>query len=197
MHQLINKRPAREPLYKRRWVRRTGLLLLLLFLMFGLYRAIRPDPNLRKVKQLREQFAQNKTLTPEQRGQMRDAMARLSTGQREALAAEGRQRFEDQLRHYSQMTPAEKARHLDEQIKRGERMRQQLGQRPQTPGGGGFGAGQRGGNQSPEERERRRKERLNNTTPEFRALMDQYRKDMAARRQQLGLPATGGARPRV
>jgi len=195
MHQLINKRPAREPLYKRRWVRRTGLLLLLLFLMFGLYRAIRPDPNLRKVKQLREQFAQNKTLTPEQRGEMRDAMARLSTGQREALAAEGRQRFEDQLRHYSQMTPAEKARHLDEQIKRGERMRQQLGQRPQTPGGGG--PGPRGGNQSPDEREKRRKERLNQTTPEFRALMDQYRKDMAARRQQLGLPATGGPRPRV
>ena len=197
MHQLINKRPAREPLYKRRWVRRTGLLLLLLFLMFGLYRAIRPDPNLRKVKQLREQFAQNKTLTPEQRGEMRDAMARLSTGQREALAAEGRQRFEDQLRHYSQMTPAEKARHLDEQIKRGERMRQQLGQRPQTPGGGGFGAGPRGGNQSPDEREKRRKERLNQTTPEFRALMDQYRKDMAARRQQLGLPATGSPRKRV
>src|SRR5215208_2087871 len=149
MHQLINKRPAREPLYKRRWVRRTGLLLVLLFLMFGLYRAVRPDPNLRKVKQLREQFAQNKTLTPEQRGEMRDAMARLSTGQREALAAEGRQRFEDQLRHYSEMTPAEKARHLDEQIKRGERMRQQLGQRPPTPGGNGFGAGPRGPSQSP------------------------------------------------
>jgi hypothetical protein len=194
MHQLINKRPAREPLHKRRWVRRTGLLLLLLFLMFGLYRAVRPSP-LNKVKQLREEFAQKKTLTPEQRREMRDAMANLSPSQREALAAEGRQRFEEQLRRYSQMTPAEKGRHLDEQIKRSERMRQQFSQRPQT--GNGFGVGPRGGNQSPEERERRRKERLNNTTPEFRALMDQYRKDMAARRQQLGLPATGGGRPRA
>jgi hypothetical protein len=196
MHQLINKSPTREPLYKRRWVRRGAVLLLLLFLMFGLYRAIRPDPNLRKIKQLREEFAKTKALTPDQRREMRDAMAKLSATQREALAAEGRQRFEDQLRRYSQMTPADKVRHLDDQIKRGEQMRQQFAQRPQTPGG--FGDGPRGPSQSPEERERRRRERLNQTTPEFRALMDQYRKDMAARRQQLGLPVMGGgARPRA
>src|SRR5690349_14787982 len=123
MHQLINKRPAREPFHKRPWVRRTGLLALLLLLTFGLYRAIRPDPNLKKVKQLREQFAaQAKSWTPEQRQEkgreMRDAMAKLSTSQRESLAAEGRKRFEEQLRQYARMTPAEKVRHLDEQIKR-------------------------------------------------------------------------------
>jgi len=191
MHQLINKYPTREPFYKRRWVRRTALLVLLLFLMFGLYRAIRPDPNLKKIKQLREEFAKTKALTPDQRREMRSAMAQLSPTQREALAAEGRQRFEDQLRRYAQMTPAEKVRHLDEQIKRGEQMRQQFAQRPQTPGGG-FGAGPRTSSHSPEERERRRRERLNQTTPEFRALMDLYRKDMTARRQQLGLPAMGG-----
>jgi hypothetical protein len=200
MHQLI-RRPAREPFHKRRWVRRTGLLLLLLFLTFGVYRAARPS-QLTKVKQLREQFAaQGKNWTPEQRQEkgreMRQAMGNLSESQREALAAEGRQRFEEQLRQYAQLTPAEKARHLDEQIKRGERMRQQAAQRPQTPGGNGAGPrpGQQS-NRSPEEREKRRKERLNSTTPEFRALMDQYRKDMAARRQQLGLPAAGGGRPR-
>ncbi|HKB05660.1 MAG TPA: hypothetical protein VKD90_25795 [Gemmataceae bacterium] len=191
MHQLINKYPTREPFYKRRWVRRTALLVLLLFLMFGLYRAIRPDPNLKKIKQLREEFAKTKALTPDQRREMRTAMAKLSPTQREALAAEGRQRFEDQLRRYAQMTPAEKVRHLDEQIKRGEQMRQQFAQRPQTPGGG-FGAGPRASSHSPEERERRRRERLNQTTPEFRALMDLYRKDITARRQQLGLPAMGG-----
>jgi hypothetical protein len=200
MHQLINKRPAREPFHKRPWVRRTGLLALLLLLTFGLYRAIRPDPNLKKVKQLREQFAaQAKSWTPEQRQEkgreMRDAMAKLSTSQRESLAAEGRKRFEEQLRQYAQMTPAEKVRHLDEQIKRGEQMRQQFAaQRPQGAGPNGFGAGPRGGNLSAEERDKRRKERLNNTTPEFRALMDQFRKDMAARRHQLGLPAPGASR---
>lgn len=200
MHQLINKRAAREPFYKRRWVRRTGLVALLLLLTFGLYRAIRPDPNLKKLKQLREEFAaQGKNWSPEQRQEkgreMRDTMAKLSTSQREALMAEGRKRFEEQLRHYAQMTPAEKVRHLDEQIKRQEQMRQQFAaQRPQTAGPNGFGAGPRGRNLSAEERDKRRKERLNNTTPEFRALMDQYRKDMSARRQQLGLPAMGGRR---
>jgi hypothetical protein len=197
MHQLITKRPAREPLYKRPWVRRTGLLALLLLLTFGLYRAIRPDPNLKKVKQLREEFAaQGKNWTPEQRQEkgreMRAALANLSPTQREKLAAEGRQRFEEQLRRYAQLSPAEKVRHLDEQIRRGEQMRQQFAaQRPPGSGPNGFAAGPRGPNLSPEERERRRKERLNNTTPEFRALMDQYRKDMTARRQQLGLPGTG------
>jgi hypothetical protein len=32
--------------------------------------------------------------------------------------------------------------------------------------------------------------RLDATTPQFRALMDQLRKDLAARRQQRGLPPT-------
>jgi hypothetical protein len=197
MHQLI-KRPAREPFYSRPWVRRTGLAALGLLLAFAVYRAVRPSP-LNKVKQLRQEFAaQAKHWTPEQRQEkgreMRQAMANLSETQREALAAEGRQRFEDQLRRYSQMPPAEKVRHLDEQIKRSEQMRQQFAQRPRAPGNGP-GAGPRGPSQSPEEREKRRKERLNNTTPEFRALMDQYRKDMTARRQQLGLPSSG--RPRA
>jgi predicted RNA-binding protein with RPS1 domain len=45
---------------------------------------------------------------------------------------------------------------------------------------------------SPEQREQRRKERLDQTTPEFRALMDQFRKDMNQRRQQRGLAMRGG-----
>src|ERR687887_1778159 len=99
MHQLNTKRPAREPFHKRPWVRRTGLAVLVLLLAFGLYRVIRPDPNLKKVKQLREEFAaQGKNWTPDQRqekGQeMRAAMSKLSTGQREALMADGRKRFE-------------------------------------------------------------------------------------------------------
>ena len=54
------------------------------------------------------------------------------------------------------------------------------------------GAGQPPGQQrTPEDREKRRKEMLDRTTPEFRALMDQYRHDMEARRQQRGLPAVG------
>src|SRR3954467_13529808 len=99
MHQHIYKPPTREPLYKRPWVRRSALTILVLLLAFGLYRGVRPDPNLKKLKQLREEFAaQGKNWTPEQRQEegreMRTAMSKLSPTQREALAAEGRQRFE-------------------------------------------------------------------------------------------------------
>jgi hypothetical protein len=200
MHQLLKKQPEPKPLHKRRWVRLTSVLLMLIA-AYGLYRAMRPDPNLKKVKQLREEFAQAKDWTPEQRRdkgrEMRDAMQKLSPTQREALAKEGQQRFQAQLEQYSKMSATEKARHLDEQIARQEKMRQEFAQRnpnnnPPRTGQGTFGQGPR--NMSPEEREKRRKERLNNTTPEFRALMDQYRKDMASRRQQWGLPAMGGPR---
>jgi hypothetical protein len=196
-----------EPNRKRRWYRLSALLLLLL-LGYGTYRAVRPDPNLKKVKQLREDFAAHaKEWTPDQRQekgkQMRDALARLSPGQRDALAAEGRQRFQQELERYAKMSAADRTRYLDERIDQSERMRQQFarqnpgaGPRPGGPGtlaASPAGPGGPGGRpaQSPEERERRRKERLDQTTPEFRALMDRFRKDMNARRQQRGLPPSG------
>jgi hypothetical protein len=197
-----------EPNRKRRWYRLAAILLILL-LGYGTYRLVRPDPNLKKVKQLQQDFAAHaKEWTPQQRQEkgreMRQAMEKLSQSQRETLAAERQKQFEQRLRQYAQMTPAEKVRHLDEQINREQQMRQQFaarnpngnGPRPAGGGPGTFGAGPGGpggpgGNLSPEEREKRRKERINRTTPEFRALMDQYRKDMNVRRQQRGLPVRG------
>jgi len=195
MHQLAKAKPASRPFHKRPWVRRSGLVLLLLLLVWGTYRAIRPDPNLKKVKQLREEFANAKDWTPEQRRdkgrEMRDAMQKLSPSQRDALAAEGMKRMQAEMERYAKMSPAEKTRYLDEQIARQQKMRQQFAQQNpgagQRPPPGTFANGPRGG--SAEDREKRRKEMLNKTTPEFRALRDQYRKDMAARRQQWGLPA--------
>jgi hypothetical protein len=148
-----------EPNRKRRWYRLAALLLLLL-LGYGTYRAIRPDPNLKKVRQLREEFtAHAKAWTPDQRQekgkQMRDALARLSPGQRDALAAEGRQRFQQELERYARMSAADKTRYLDERIDQSERMRQQFARqnpggsapRPAGPGGGPgtFAAGPGGG----------------------------------------------------
>ena len=189
-----------EPNRKRRWYR-LGALLLLLLLGYVTYRAVRPDPNLKKLKQLREDFAAHgKEWTPDQRQekgkQMRDTMAKLSPGQRDALAAEGRQRFQQELERYARMSKDEKTHYLDERINQMEKMRQQFGQqnRNGTGGPGTFAAGPgcRGGQGlSAEQREQRRKERLDQTTPEFRALMDQFRKDMNARRQQRGLPVRG------
>jgi hypothetical protein len=190
-----------EPTRKRRWYRLAALLLLLL-LGYGTYRAVRPDPNLKKVQQLRADFAAHgKEWSPDQRQakgkEMRDAMARLSPGQRDAMAAEGRKRFQQELERYSKMTRQEKNRYLDGRIDEMEKMRQQMAQRNANGGPGTFGAGPggpgaRGQGMSPEQREQRRKERLDQTTPEFRALMDQFRKDMNARRQQRGLPTLGG-----
>src|SRR5262249_7708553 len=160
----------------------------------------RPDPNLKKIKQLREEFAsaEAKSWTPDQRRekgqQMREAMAKLSTSQREAMAADQQKRMEDNLKRYAAMSPAEKVRHLDEIIDRSEKMRKEFaqrgpnGQRPTGAAAGTFGVGGPGQSLSAEDREKRRKERLNRTTPEFRALMDQFRKDMENRRSQRGLP---------
>jgi hypothetical protein len=191
-----------EPTRKRRWYR-LGALLLLLLLGYLSYRAVRPDPNLKKVQQLRADFAAHgKEWSPDERQakgkQMRDAMARLSPGQRDAMAAEGRKRFQQELERYHQLSPADKNHYLDERINQMEKMRQQFAQnRGGTGGPGTFGAGPggpggRGQGMSAEQREQRRKERLDQTTPEFRALMDQFRKDMNARRQQRGLPTRGG-----
>jgi cell division protein FtsB len=198
-----------EPNRRRRW-RRLAFLLLLLLLGYGTYRAVRPDPNLKRVRQLQQEFAaQGKDLTPDQRRergqQMREAMAKLSPTQRETLFAEGQQRFQQDLERYHKMSQAEKVRYLDERINRDEERRRQFAQRNQNgngprPNGGGpgaFGAGPGGsggrGGQPPsaEEREKRRKERIDRTTPEFRALMDQFRRDMNARRQQRGLSTSG------
>ena len=126
-------------------------------------------------------------------------------GMAASLAAEGQQRFQQELERYHKMSQAEKVRHLDERINQQEEMRRRFAQQNpqgggQRPGGGGpgtFASGQGGpGGRSgqpttPEEREKRRKERIDRTTPEFRALMDQYRKDMNARRQQRGLTVSG------
>jgi uncharacterized membrane protein YgcG len=149
--------------------------------------------------------------------QLREALEKLPPDKREAMrremAEDGRKRFEAQLKTYAKLSPTEKTRYLDEQIDRFEQFRsqrqQQQGQGGSssagggsgTGGGGAFGFGPRGGGpngnaqggpgnsqRSPEERERRRKQMLDDTTPEFRALRDQFFKDMQARRQQRGMP---------
>jgi hypothetical protein len=111
------------------------------------------------------------------------------------MFAEGRKRFQQELEKYHRMSPAEKNHYLDERIDQMEKMRQQMAQRNRSGTGGpatfGAGPGGPGFGGSAEDRERRRKERLDQTTPEFRALMDQFRKDMNARRQQRGLSPMG------
>jgi hypothetical protein len=184
-----------QPNRKRRWYR-LGALLLLLLIGYGTYRAVRPNPNLKKVKQLQAEFAAHaKEWSPDQRQakgrEMRTAMEKLSTDQRQALAAERRKRMQDDMERYRQMSAADKKRYLDDRINQMEKMRQEMAQRNANGKAQAASGPGPNGNRAPmsdEDRDRRRKERLDQTTPEFRALMDQFRKDMAARRQQRGLP---------
>ncbi len=133
-----------QPIYKRRWVRRSALLLLVLLIGYGTYRAVRTDPKLKKVRQLQSDFAsaQAKNWTPEQRREkgreMRTAMQQLSPSQRDQLGQERRKRFEAELKRYSQLSAADRARYLDERIDQMEKMRQRFAQRSGSgqPSGG-------------------------------------------------------------
>jgi hypothetical protein len=120
----------------------------------------------------------------------------MSDSQRKELSKDMMKRREDDLRRYSQLSPADKKKRLDQDIDRQQRRQQQM-QNPGPSGGpgnggprgpGGFGGPGPGRPATPEDRERRRQQRLDDTTPEFRELTDQYRRDLAARRQERGLP---------
>lgn len=178
---------------KRQFTRRRMAILALLLLLLWL---LWPDSNLARVEKLRAELA-NQELTREERDQksreLRAAMSKLSPTQRASLSNRGQQRIQEQLTRYSQMKPAEKTAYLDEQINREQQMLQQMQQKGGASKGGSGAGGLSGGGfsakgpRSDEDREKSRQRRLDSTSPEFRAQMDQYRKDMAARRQQRGL----------
>ena len=104
-------------------------------------------------------------------------------------------RREDELRRYTQSTPAQRRQRLDQDINRQEQMRQRM---QNNPGGGSPRGGPPGGGRpsTPESREQHRQQYLDHTTPQYRELRDQYRRDMDARRKERGLPPTptGGHR---
>ena len=92
---------------------------LILLIGYGTYRAVRPNPNMKKIRQLQTEFssAQAKDWTPEQRREkfqeMRSTMEKLTPAQRDELSAEQMKREEARLKEYAHMSPADKAKHLD------------------------------------------------------------------------------------
>lgn len=160
-----------------------------------------PNRHMARVQALQRELADSgQTLSPEQRQekfrQLRTEMQKLSPQQREQLAADGRRRGQEEVARYFTLSPAEKQKHLDRQMDREEEMRRR-GQNRSGPQAGGppqGGSGGPGGSnpQTPEDRERRRQQRLDSSTPEFRAQMDQFRRDMELRRKQRGLPPSPG-----
>ena len=183
--------------FRTRRRRLLAAALLLLLLLLGAVHVARPDPHLAKVRALRQQLAggAGRRLTEQQRRegwrQLRDELKQLSPRQRGALSAERRQRSTERLRRFAKMSKAERAAFLDVEINRMEALRRQGRGGPGGGRGGAFGAGPAGGagrraGRSAEDRERWRKQRLDETTPEERALRSEFFKALADRRQQRG-----------
>ena len=94
------------------------------------------------------------------------------------------------------MSPAEKKTFLDKQIDRTQQFQNAMakGKAPTASTGNGGGPGAAKGPQTPEDRERHRQQRLDHSTPEFRAQTDVFRRDLEQRRKERGLapsPAPG------
>ena len=169
-------------------------LVLLLFLHF-----FRPDPELAKAMELRQQLRSedNRKLPPDKRRELfqkfNQQVRQLKPEQRRALFQGQPNPMRERIDRYFTLSKKARAAFLDQEIKRMESMRGQRG-----PAGGpnaGFGAGPNGGNRPPssaEDRDHRRRERLDQTTAEERARFAVYFQDLRQRRQQLGLPPMGG-----
>lgn len=208
--------PETAAMPRRRWRRWTSFLLLLLA-VGGLVWAVRPDPHLSRAQALQKELfsPESKALSREERkarfAELREHVKHLTDDQRWELGAPMREKQKASMDRYFAMSPAEKTKHLDELIDRSEKMRKQW----QAKGKGGKGdqakgvngtkggppasftaAGSKGGpkggrSRSPDQINQRRKQFLDRTTPEDRAKMDRFRKDMADRRKQRGLPTRG------
>src|SRR5262245_188497 len=160
-----------------------AICVVLLLLLIGIFFRLRAEWRMRHVRELQQAL---RNTPPEQRPakfqELRATMQSIPQRDRERMMADGRKRFEQEMIRYSKLSKEEKQKYLDERIDRSQRFRQQNG--APNPN---FGGWPRNNNLSAEERDRRRKQRLDQTSPAFRAAMHQFRKDMEARRHQRGL----------
>lgn len=206
-----------------------GVLIALYLLGWGVQRLM-ANRQLAKVKDIGENiFEQTKNLPEEEHRakweEYRAEMDRLKPEQRQQIESERFGRFQkrekEKMDKFFQAQPKEQLEMLDNDIKREEEFRKRMEQMMQNGGGwGGFGGGAGGGGRgpggpgggggggggdrrsrsNPEERENMRKRMLDNSTPEFRAQMAEYRSQMKKRREALGLPPSpwggGGGMPK-
>ena len=179
-----------------------AVFLVVLLASVGL-RLFGPNPRVERLRQMRtEMFSSGGNVPAAERRERMEAFRKeqekLTDAERKELWSDLRKRREAELERYSKLSKEEQTKFLDDRIDRMQNA-MQAGGRGRPPGGGP-GAGNvfaAGGppNLSAEDRERRRKEMLDSTTPEERALRDQFMKDFRARLAQRGLP-TGPWGPR-
>lgn len=195
----------------RRWIILALVLLLLLLGVSSAARYFGDDPAIARARALRAELTSEAVRSrpaEERRERWRqygEQLKQLKPEQRDQLDEERRLAYHKQLELHFRLPRPEQAAHLDREIDRMEaaRKRWQAAQAQRAVGGastagppggrgpGGPAAGP-GSRQPPsaEERERRRKDRLDRTTPEQRARMAEYRKQLEVRRKERGLPAS-------
>jgi len=199
--------------------RQVLLALLLLLVIYGVAGAFRSNP-VDEVRQLRAQMTnKDNELSPEERKELgkkiRDQLKELTPDQRREFMKDRQKEKSADLTRFFELTPEEQRQELDKKI---DQMITRINKRSQDGSGngglggggpGGFGQGPPGANGdnpggpmadgpgfkklSPEEREERRQNRLDFTTPDFRAQMYQFRQMMNDRLNDRGvqLPAFG------
>jgi len=185
---------------KKLWV-----LVLLVILVSGAAWAFWPrtDPQLAKVQQMQQQLFNESTPPDERRKafqEFREEMEKLTPDQRDKMMRDNPPPFMRQMRQnvrdFFDLPPSERTKALDRQIdefeKRRKQMEQRMGQGQGGPGGGPRGGFGGGGGGDPARQNDFRKRMLDNTTPQDRAMMSEYFREMQKRRQQRGLPGFPG-----
>jgi hypothetical protein len=152
----------------------------------------------------------------ELREKLRDEIRKLPEAERDRLWQQGREQFRSQMQERIQevlaLPPAERTAALDKQINEFEKRRKERDSRrsergserdrpgPGAPSAGGAGAAngatagtqgasnQPAGGRNPQDPNARRRRMLDNTTPQQRAQMAEYRRLMNERRKERGLP---------
>jgi hypothetical protein len=167
-----------------------------------------PDSRLAAVKALRAELfsAEGRQLSEDERRQkfeqLRAEEKKLSESQRRGLRDEGMKRRAAEINRYFHLSKDEKKKYLDDLIAREEKRRKEMQARA-AAGGGGPPGGRQGGRPGADrpggaialadvaDRDKRRSDFLDSMTGPERAEFAEFRKELNARRQQMGLPARG------
>lgn len=175
----------------------------------------RPDPQLAKAEAISAKIFQGNNGPPdltkpevrEQLQELRTEVEAMPESTREAFMEGRRQDMQQQMtkqfERYFAMTPEEKEKELDRIIDSMSNMRKMFEkQRAEREKNGGDAAGAVGGPggrgpgpgfgpprgpRDPAARQERGKKMLDSTTPEFRAQMTEFARDMSARMKQRGI----------
>jgi hypothetical protein len=183
--------PAKHPAFEKKSGKKKWLLLALVVLLLGLTAwFFWPDP----LAGARQKLAEARTLPREKRRDaVREALKDLSRDQRRRLFSEGRdarrKRWLENMKKYFAMSPGDKTKHLDDLIDRMEEWRKR--RQEERPQRADNNPPQQRRRLSAEERERRMKQRLDNSSPEERAMRFQFRRDMQNRMLQRGIGGGG------